>query len=503
MTELKITELKIRVALYLRVSTEEQARNDISLAFQKARLIAYCQSKGWEIQDIYIDDGYTGKDMNRPELRRLLKDAEAKKFEVVLFWKLDRFSRRQKDLMYMIEDVLGCGERRAPAAVDIASVTENLDTTTPMGRAQIGIMIVFAQLERETIVERVQASKLEAAEQGRYQGGPVLYGYKHNPNTKSIEIDEVRAAKIRWIFEEYVRGGKGLISIAEVLNTNKVATSRKGKLWRPDTVLRIIKNPGYIGFVKHKGNIYAGRHKPIIDRDTWELAQEISKGRAISSRNTDAGLLKGIVYCGECSARVRVKNNGKGHGEVNRYFYVCYSVEGWTKEMIVDPNCPSHYFTTGHIEQKVFEQLKQYAQDPELLRRAAQDELKPQDGDNLRRMMLAAAKELEDIQRRIKKWQDAYETDAIDLEEMKERTSELKERRTILQGQIDEYNNLLNSRQETEISIEKLITTMADFETVWDNATPEERRQLLLLVVERVELFKDGNVKIKFMPVSN
>lgn len=135
-----------RAALYIRVSTLEQAQEGYSVGEQKERLIAYCKAKDWIIADIYVDGGYTGSNLNRPGIQKLISETD--KFDLVLVYKLDRLSRSQRDTLYLIEEVF------RPKGVDFISMQESFDTSTPFGKAMIGLLAVFAQLEREQIKER-------------------------------------------------------------------------------------------------------------------------------------------------------------------------------------------------------------------------------------------------------------------------------------------------------------------------------------------------------------
>ena len=169
----------MRVALYPRVSTLEQARDGYSINEQTERMTKYCEAKGWVVHKIYTDAGYSGADTDRPGLQSLIKDAENNKIDAVLVYKLDRLSRSQKDTLTLIEDVF------LPNDVDFISMTENLDTSTPFGRAMVGILSVFAQLEREQIKERMEVGKIGRAKEGKWCGSRyVPIGYR-------VENDEL------------------------------------------------------------------------------------------------------------------------------------------------------------------------------------------------------------------------------------------------------------------------------------------------------------------------
>ena len=143
----------MRIGIYPRVSTTEQAKEGYSIGEQIERLTKYCEAKGWTVYKVYTDAGYSGASMERPGLSRMISDIEQRLFDAVLVYKLDRLSRSQKDTLTLIEDIF------LPNGVNFVSMTENFDTSTPFGRAMIGILSVFAQLERDQIKERMDVGR--------------------------------------------------------------------------------------------------------------------------------------------------------------------------------------------------------------------------------------------------------------------------------------------------------------------------------------------------------
>ena len=186
---------KKNVALYVRVSSERQANEaHYSIPEQIDRLQSYCKAKEWNVYKIYTDGGQSGAYLDRPALNELVKDATLKKYNMVLVYKLDRLSRRQKDTLHLIEDVFMEND------IDFTSVVENLDTSTPTGRAFIGLLSVFAQLEREQIQERMKMGKAGRAKKGKYHAGgtiPIGYNYENG----NLIINEYEAMQVRLVFD--------------------------------------------------------------------------------------------------------------------------------------------------------------------------------------------------------------------------------------------------------------------------------------------------------------
>lgn len=203
-----------RAAIYIRVSTQEQAQEGYSIGEQKERLIAYCKAHDWVIADIYVDGGYSGSNLKRPAMQKLI--TETAKFDVVLVYKLDRLSRSQRDTLYLIEEIF------MPNTVDFVSMQESFDTASPFGKAMIGLLAVFAQLEREQIKERTRMGRIARVKSGLYHGGgfnPIGYDYQNG----KLTINPYEAEQVRKIFNWYLEG-RSLRQITELLHKEGYAT---------------------------------------------------------------------------------------------------------------------------------------------------------------------------------------------------------------------------------------------------------------------------------------
>ena len=190
-----------KVAIYVRVSTTSQAEEGYSIEEQIDKLESYCKIKDWTVYKVYTDGGFSGSNTERPALEKLIKDADKKKFDTVLVYKLDRLSRSQKDTLFLIEDVF------IKNGIEFLSLQENFDTSTPFGKAMIGLLSVFAQLEREQIKERMQLGKLGRAKSGKsMMWTKTSYGYDYHKETGTMTINPVQSLAIKFIFESYLSG---------------------------------------------------------------------------------------------------------------------------------------------------------------------------------------------------------------------------------------------------------------------------------------------------------
>jgi site-specific DNA recombinase len=247
-----MTENIPKVAIYVRVSTEEQAKEGLSIDAQIDKCKSFCNARDWEVFKIYKDAGFSAGTLNRPALELLLRDAQEEKFTIILVYKIDRFSRKLKDLIMILEDL-------KEKNINFTSVTEQIDTTSAMGEAFFQIIGVFAQLERGMVKERV-----ELAFDRKIKFGEALfrapYGYVYQ--NKKLVLDPENSEKIKEIFEMWSQD----IDYKEISKKFKIPVS---------TLYQIIKNQTYLGKIKYRGEIYKGKHKPIIDEELFNRANKI------------------------------------------------------------------------------------------------------------------------------------------------------------------------------------------------------------------------------------
>lgn len=369
---MKITQVEKqkKVAIYLRVSTEDQ-KEKFGIKLQKEAVINLLKSKKLsDGRDLYlIDDdlifqddisGTTPMD-ERPGFRRLMEELdrnEKKPFDVVAVYKIDRFARRLKILLNII-DLLETRD------VKFLSANESIDTTTPFGKAMLGIIGVIAELEIETTKLRTQDGRKQAIKQGVWMGGTPPYGYIRGTD-KSLEVLDVEATVIRQIFDMFVNQNYSAQQIADYLTKNKVASSdassvlnkkRRGQIkkkneahfWRADQIVEVLSNEVYIGkyiygktkdkkrVPRSEWKISPHRHEPIIDDYLFKLAQHIvkSKGQYVTQKikpdHKHDYLLSGLIKCSSCRAttlltelpswvgdRKKVKSTGQ-----YSYYYKC------------------------------------------------------------------------------------------------------------------------------------------------------------------------------------
>jgi len=251
-----------RVAVYARVSTEDQAKEGFSLDAQRDRLRAYCQAKGWEIAGEYIDDGHSGRDTKRPAYQRMLEEKD--NWDTLLVIKMDRIHRNSKNFMEMMDELKKCGK-------EFSSMQESLDTSTAMGRFVVDIIQRIAQLESEQIGERVyMGMKQKVSTVGGPLGGNIPYGYKYRDG--KLFVDDEECEGVRLIFEEYLKGRTSR-QIADLLNS-KGLTKKHGAMWYKMTVSRMLKNPVYCGYKEWDGILRRADHPAIVNVSAFNEVQK-------------------------------------------------------------------------------------------------------------------------------------------------------------------------------------------------------------------------------------
>lgn len=336
-------------ALYARVSTDEQAREGESLNTQITRLRHYAASRGFENVEVFRDEGYSAKDLNRPALMRLITLIEWGEVEAVCTVAIDRLSRNLLDMLRFIE----LCERHDTAFVCTAI---NFDTSTPIGRMTLQMLAAFAEFERSMIATRVRSTMNEIVRQrGRHLSSPP-FGYRFG-SSGELEVVESEAQWVRKVASLYL-SGYGFRWIARWLNTSGAPPTRRGNQWSPSSVRAMLSNRIYTGTVvwgkrctdlqgrvvtrnESEWIVAPGAHAPIIDPTTYEMisrrAQSVRDRGGIHRAHSR---LAGLLRCGHCNgSMVSRRYSSKGQNR-NQRIYVCstYQKKGgcWFNYMPMD-----------------------------------------------------------------------------------------------------------------------------------------------------------------------
>ena len=359
---------KMRCAIYTRKSTEEGLdQNYNSLDAQRDACQAYIasqKSEGWvALRDAYDDGGYSGGNLNRPGIQRLLADIREGLVDVIVVYKIDRLSRSLADFANLVE--LFDKQR-----VTFASVTQNFSTTTSMGRLTLNILLSFAQFERELGGERVRDKIAASRAKGIWMGGMPPLGYdvvdrKLIPNPTEVKL-------VSRIFEGFVSIGS-MTALSNQLRAEGVTTKswktlkdkeRQGKPIDKGYLYKLLKNPVVIGIAAYKGKHFPGEHEPIIDKSLWDqvqtmLARNNVAQRARQNRPSQApALLKGLIFASDGNAMT--PGYTKRRGKCYRYYVNTASIK------IGKDACEITRVPAGDIDAKVVDLVRKVLQAPEI-----------------------------------------------------------------------------------------------------------------------------------------
>jgi DNA invertase Pin-like site-specific DNA recombinase len=359
---------KLRCAVYTRKSSEEGLEQEFnSLHAQREAGLAYVASQkneGWiALPDQYDDGGISGGTLERPALKRLVRDVEAGLIDVVVVYKIDRLSRSLTDFAKLV-DVF---ERHN---VTFCSVTQQFNTTTSMGRLTLNILLSFAQFEREVIGERIRDKFAASRKKGMWMGGWPPLGYQ--VQDRKLVVVEREAALVRRIFDRFAKTGSAL-RVARVLNTAGEVTKRRqcasgprgGKSWTKGAVYKVLANRIYLGEAVHKGVTYPGEHDAIVDQRTWHNAHAVmvepAHRRGAATRAQVPALLKGLIF--GPNGRPMSPSHTRRRGRIYRYYVA--------REAIADgyDSCAVTSVPAADVEGAVLEHVQRLLAAPELVAR--------------------------------------------------------------------------------------------------------------------------------------
>lgn len=446
-------------AIYIRVSTDSQAEEGYSIEAQKEQLSAYCVSKGIKNYEFYIDGGWSGSNIERPQMQRLIEDVNADKISHVIVYKLDRLSRSQKDTLYLIEDVFN------PHGVDFVSLNESMDTSTPMGRLMLGILSAFAQLERENIRLRTRMGMKERVKSGLWMGGGrVPFGYDYD-RERGVLVPNKDAEKVRQIYRLYIEG-KAPQEIANLLG-----------LKYDRLVYQILTRKSNYGIIEYNGEEYQGQHEPIISKEMYDIAMRCMLERKFVRANTTEHLLTGLLYCGKCGAKMRYQKWGKKGCKL-----VCYSQQKSKPYLVKDPNCEQEKIWADEVEEIVIKAIFEFA-----------NNYKPSETESLAPGDAAALlyEQQNTLSKKIKRLYHIYAEEDNDI--LLETIEELKQKLRVVNKQIELYTQndvvLAQRRENAELllNVEGLFSTM----------DMGQRKHIIRKLVRKV-VITDSHVHIDF-----
>lgn len=479
----------LQAVIYARVSTEEQATEGYSIKAQKDLLIKYAENNNLTIIADYIDEGKSGKSIaGRPQMLRLLEDAKQKKFDAVIVYKLDRLARKTRDSLEIVETLGSQG-------VQLISLSENIDTTTPHGKMFYTVLSSLAEMERDQIVGRVKMGMTQRAKEGKWNGGQ-CFGYDVKNKKLVQNVDETKV--VREIFD-YADQGFGYKKIVGILNRKGYITKR-GNVFSIGTLKGILDNPVYIGKIrfnqyenwaekrrsgKNKDAIIVdGEHEAIIPEDLWERVQQKRSARSYKAVQSDQPyILTKLIRCPQCGAGM-VAGKSKGANKTYRY-YKCGTFHNKGAS-----ECSANSINADVAELQVLEEFKRIVTESKFLQRLVQKMNKER--ENAKKPLIQEKKRLEIALNKCDKYivniTDSLMKDPDLMPIFAEKLKEQQQAKLTFQQQLEETEEKLLNTSTNPIDLMALNYLVKNIDSILEQATSEEKKELLRMIIKEIEI---------------
>ncbi len=494
-SELTVDQGPARALIYLRVSTKEQAgrggeAEGYSIPTQRQACIRKAEALGASVLDEFVDVGESARSADRPELQRLLKFIADEQVDFVIVHKIDRLARNRLDdltISLALED----------AGVQLVSCSENIDKT-PSGKLTHGLMALIAEWYSSNLSAEVRTKTLQKVRSGGTVGKAPI-GYLNvrrkieGREVRTVEIDDERAALIRWAFEAYVTGEWSIGSLVDELEARGLTTLPTAHYAeRPlgkSAVHRILRNRYYIGKVTWDGVEYDGTHPALVDRALFDQVQALLSANnfAGDKQSVHSHYLKGSIFCGQCGSRMIVSHNKNRWGTVYPYF-ICIGRQQKRTD------CKQKAVLIERVEEFIEQQWQgayvapEYA---ELLRAMIEAELSEYEekADKQRRRAVRRVQRLDEQRRKLL---DAHYADAMPLDLFRSEQQRIAKEMDRLQSQLEQKRV---ERESLIAALDRCLALVTNCGLTYTQAGPDERRQLNQAMYRRFEINEDGVVR--------
>jgi len=495
----------MKVAIYTRVSTEDQAREGYSIEVQQEYLLDHAKRMGWEVYKIYSDD-VSGYVIDRPALNEMLEDAKRKKFELIITYKLDRFSRKLKDLLNIVDELDDYG-------VAYKSATEPFDTSTSAGKLMFQQLGSFAEFERNRIKERVFPGMIKGVQQGNWQGARYApYGYYYNREKKLLEVVSEEADIVKLIYTMYL-SNRTTGQIAEYLYLKEYKTRSGGK-FNSALVCKILKNQIYLGrlvwnqhhydtkqhtntrvgykYVRNEPSkviIAQGRHQPIICQDDFNSVQtKLRNNRrgVLHRRNVYDYPLTGILYCAKCGYRYQGTSSISNHRlKKRKRWYKCSCMGTY------HIRCSNAAVKAEDIEPKVFGIVKKIFMHKDAVQGRIENLVKAHlclNNEDIRKDLEKLNDLLKANLEKQSKLNDAYMDNLIGPEIYRDKGSLLREEEKKINMEISKCKIKLVEKERSEAYLRTLKLAIDNFDETKERISVVEKKELLKLIFESMHI---------------
>lgn len=469
---------------YLRVSTDRQADLGFGLEIQEADIVRYCRANGYTNLVLYIDDGYTGTNMDRPALQGIIQairdyneGVSRVRVNSLIVARIDRLGRTLLGTLQFIQDyiVSARDSKNSPVNrnredINFVSVAENycrIDRDNPQGKFLLMLFATLAEFDRDQIVEKLKRGRTARVASGKWMGGgKTPYGYDYDRQLGILTVNPGEAAVVREIFRLYIQ---------EKMTPQKIA-ERFG-FSGDRAITQILRRKTLTGCIVFNGVEYPGQHEPIIPLEVWEEAQEELQRRSVH-RTASGHLLSGLVYCGQCGAKMRYQRWGDRGDKL-----VCYTSQPSSQKRFgAAGSCDNERFWSGEVEQAVIDELFRLKYLGEEKNRKAGRDVDP---------VGVLQKELAAERKRLSRLYDFEDEDEPD-DVLREKILEVKKRMQNLEAQIRGEE----TRSGIEKRIQKAKNVLRTLRSAWPHMSRQERQVTCQELIDRVVLYKDGTIDV-------
>lgn len=457
----------MRVALYTRVSTERQSQEGFSLEAQHDQLIAHINTHNMQLFKVYSDPGVSAKNLKRPGVQEMIRDLKDGLFDAVIVHKLDRLTRNISDLYDLIELFNKKG-------IQLISLSENIDTSNPMGRMFVFLMGILAQMYRENLADEVTKGMRKRAEKGMHNITVNLYGYERGENGELL-VKEEEAKWIRYIFDQYLSGA-GSNAIAKSLNEFGVRRNQ-GARWDRHKVFMALRNHHYTGKIHwksvkdEKAVIREGAHAAIISEDIFERAQRMAERRkgGLVSKNSYEYVYGGILRCANCGAKYSGKFTKYGDTTYRRYDCVNTQKFGI---------CNQGGISEIKLTKLLFNSLDLIGKD---YSRKDMPKQEKTEEEQLR-------KSIRESEARRERWQLAYGDGNMPYDDFSKRMKDEMERLQELEDKL----STITPQIVSYLTPDEAIKTVNSLKEHWEFIEPKERKEIIQSLFQEIVIKREG-----------
>ncbi|MCD8372991.1 MAG: recombinase family protein [Clostridia bacterium] len=451
-------------ALYLRVSTDMQAQEGYGLDFQFDAIRKYVQAFNIPNPVIFVDDGYTGMNIDRPAFQEMNRLMNLGRVKFVITYSLDRIGRTQMIILKFLK------EQCEKCHCDFFAVKDNIDSRSKQTYGiLISILSIFAEFDHDAIVAKLSLGRQQRAMDGLWKGGGIApVGYKYSKETNTLEVIPEDAIRVKKVFEMYNTNEYSPRLIAEALGFSSDVV-----------VFNILKNRTYIGEITFRGEQYKGIHQRIIEDDVFFKAQDILQSRSVT-RQCSNYLLSSIVYCGVCNAKMRYMKWGKGKNQQLKL--LCYSKYGSSSpHMKLDPNCTNDIYDAHIVEEYVVQALLDFAVQ-------YSDDIK-KNNISVDEIATKLTEEYEKLDAQYQRVIKAYTV--LGDEDLLKQAQEIQNNMRRLGREIE----TAKEKKEVSVSIEDRINLIRTLPDMWAEMTAKQRQNVVRELVEKV-VITNGHIDI-------